>query len=118
MRKTLVLALAALALDAAAQSAARPLPPGARPLEEPPPPPAIVETDPALEERAVVTTRVEGDSTITEYRVKNKVFMQKVTPRHGKPYVLIDNNGDGTFTKLDNTLDAKVRVPQWVLLEF
>jgi len=30
----------------------------------------------------------------------------------------MDNKGDGTFTKLDNTLDNGVRVPQWVLLEF
>jgi len=35
-----------------------------------------------------------------------------VTPAHGKPYILMDHRGDGTFTKLDNTLDNGVRVPQ------
>ena len=53
-----------------------------------------------------------------EYRVRGKVYMQRVTPKHGRPYVLMDHKGDGTFTKQDNTLDNGVRVPQWVLLEF
>jgi hypothetical protein len=44
--------------------------------------------------------------------------MQRVTPKTGRPYVLMDNKGDGTFTKQDNTLDNGVRVPQWVLLDF
>jgi len=30
----------------------------------------------------------------------------------------MDHKGDGTFTKMDNTLDSGVRVPQWVLLEW
>jgi Protein of unknown function (DUF2782) len=44
--------------------------------------------------------------------------MQKVIPKHGRPYILMDHKGDGTFTRQDNTLDNGVRVPQWVLLEF
>ena len=51
-------------------------------------------------------------------RVKGKLFMQRVTPRNGKPYILIDHQGDGTMTRHDNPLDSGVRVPQWVLLEF
>ena len=113
----LVLATFALmfAAGAFAQSAPRPLPPGTTPLQEPPPPPAVVETDPALEPQ--VTIRKEADRTVAEYRVRGKLYMMKVTPAHGRPYVLIDHKGDGQFARQDN-LDSGLRVPQWVLLEF
>ena len=118
MRLALVaLLLAAVAFDGAAQSTARPRPPGTIPLEEAPPPPVLGEDpDPAIQ--PVVTTRQEGGQTIQEYRVNGRLYMQRITPAHGHPYVLIDNKGDGTFTRLDNTLDNRVRVPQWVIKEF
>jgi hypothetical protein len=106
-----------VAVDAAAQSVARPRPPGAIPLEEAPPPPQLADDpEPAIQPQ--VTTRVEGGRTIQEYRIRGKLYMQKVTPAHGHAYVLMDHKGDGTFTRQDNTLDNGVRVPQWVLLEF
>lgn len=104
-----------LAAGAFAQSTARPRPPGTTPLEEPPPPPAIKESDPALEPQ--VNIRREGESTVSEYRVKGKLYMMKVTPANGPAYVLIDHKGDGQFARQDN-LDSGLRVPQWVLLEF
>ena len=107
--------LAAVAFPAAAQSGARPRPPGTTALEEPPPPP-LVAADPSFEPQ--VTIRTEGEQTIQEYRVKGKLYMQRVTPKHGKPYILMDHKGDGTFMRQDNPLDTGVRVPQWVLLEF
>ena len=109
---TLVLVFAA---GAFAQSAPRPRPPGTQPLEEPPPPPAVVEGDPALEPQ--ITIRKDGDNTVSEYRIKGKLYMMKVTPAHGRPYVLIDHKGDGQFARQDN-LDSGLRVPQWVILEF
>jgi hypothetical protein len=116
MKKAFALILVVVAFDAAAQSTARSRPPGTLPLDEPPPPPAMVETDPAIEPQ--VTIRNEGDQQVAEYRVKGKLYMQRVTPKGGRPYVLMDHKGDGTFTKQDNTLDNGNRVPQWVLLEF
>jgi hypothetical protein len=116
MRILLAAIVAALVFPAAAQSTARPRPPGTVPLEEAPPPPAIVDADPALEPQ--VTIRTEGDQTIQEYRLHGKLYMQRVTPKHGKPYVLMDHRGDGTFMRQDNTLDNGVRVPQWVIKEF
>ena len=115
MRTLLAVMLAALAFDALAQSAARARPPGTLPLEEVPPPIPLTETSTPQPD---VTTRTEGDQTIQEYRIKGKLYMTRVTPRHGRPYILMDQRGDGTFSKLDNTLDGQVRVPQWVLLEF
>jgi len=116
MRIILAAIALALALPAAAQSTARPRPPGTVPLEEPPPPPAMVDKDPSLE--PVVTTRTEGDQEIEEYRVKGKLYMMRVKPKSGPSYVLMDHKGDGTFMKQDNTLDNGIRVPQWVLMEF
>lgn len=98
-----------------AQTAPRPRPPGTVPLEEPPPPPAVVEGDPALEPQ--ITIRKDGDRVVSEYRVRGKLYMMRVTPAHGIPYVLIDHRGDGQFSRQDS-LDSGVRVPQWVLLEF
>ena len=108
-------ACAALAADPPAASSARPRPPGTIPLDEAPPP--QLDEDPN-ELKPVVTTRVEGENTIQEYRIHGRLYMQRVVPKHGRPYVLIDRKGDGTFTRQDNTLDNGVRVPQWVLLTF
>ena len=118
MTRVLLLAvLAALSLSAASQSTARPRPAGTAPLEEPPPPPLLSENETSSAEPQV-SIRTEGDETIQEYRIGGKVFMQRVTPKHGRPYVLMDHNGDGTFVRNDHPTDLGLRVPQWVLLEF
>src|SRR2546421_6382526 len=109
MKIAFAVVLLSAAFAAAAQSGARARPPGTVPLDEPPPPPPMVESDPALEPQVTVRTAEDG-RTIQEYRVNGKLYMQRVTPRHGKPYVLMDHKGDGTFTRLDNTLDQGVRV--------
>jgi len=116
MRVILAATLLAVSLTAAAQSGARARPPGTLPLDEVPAPPPMALVDPALE--PVMTTRMEGEQEVQEYRVKGKLFMQRVTPKHGKPYILIDHQGDGSMTRHDNPLDSGVRVPQWTLLEF
>ena len=113
---TVAVLVMAVAPEASAQSVERPRPPGTVPLEEAPPPPQLADDPDAIQPQ--VTTRVEGGQTIQEYRIRGKLYMQKVTPAHGRAYVLMDHKGDGTFTRQDNTLDNGVRVPQWVLLEF
>ena len=120
-RTILALAALALALPVAAQSTERPKPPGTVPLEEAPPPPPMPDAidedkDPRIQPQ--VTTRVEGEQTVQEYRLAGKLYMIRVQPKHGIAYVLVDHKGDGTFTRQDNTLDQRVRVPQWLLLEF
>ena len=117
----LLLVASCAALACAAQSTERPKPPGTMPLEEAPPPPPMPDTldedkDPRIQPQ--VTTRVEGEQTVQEYRLAGKLYMIRVQPRHGIAYVLVDHKGDGTFTRQDNTLDQRVRVPQWLLLEF
>lgn len=114
MRSATAAALLAIALPALAQTGARPVPPGSVPLDDPPQPPPLIER---AEPQPEVTTRREGDNVIQEYRIHGKLYMQRVTPGHGKAYVLVDHRGDGTFTREDG-LDPHVQVPQWVLFEF
>ncbi|QJR13391.1 DUF2782 domain-containing protein [Usitatibacter palustris] len=105
------------AAGAFAQSGARPIPPGSTALIEPPPLPPLPDVaEPELKPQ--LTVRKEGDSTITEYRLHGKLYMMRVVPGHGRPYVMVDQKGDGTFSRQDHTLDSGVRVPQWVLVEF
>ena len=115
MRTLLLATLMCFTLDAAAQ-AARARPEGTIPLDAPPPIADAADGDVSLETQ--VTTRTEGGQTIEEHRVGGKVVMQRITPRHGRSYVLMDYRGDGTLTRQDNTLDQGIRVPQWVLLDF
>src|SRR5688500_18982852 len=69
-----------------AASVSRPLPPAATPLEDAAAPVPLTERIPAPE----VTTRVEGDQTVQEYRLKGRLYMTRVTPKHGRAYVLVD----------------------------
>jgi len=117
MRILLAVLLSAVAFATAAQSTERPRPPGTVPLDEPPPPPPL--TQQLAEPEPEVTRRTDAEGqVIEEYRVKGKLYMQKITPKHGKPYVLMDHRGDGSFTKFDNSIDGHLAVPQWVLKEF
>ena len=118
MRTLFAILLSAVAFTAAAQSTARPRPSGTVPLDDPPPPPPMTQS---VEERdqPQVTRRVGEDGQVTEeYRVRGKLYMQRITPKHGRSYVMIDHKGDGSFTRLDNTIDGHLQVPQWVLMEF
>jgi hypothetical protein len=108
--------LVAAVLPVAAQSTERSKPPGTVPLEEVPPPPPPLTSEPLPEPE--ITVRTEGEQTVQEYRMHGKLYMKRVTPKHGVPYILMDLKGDGTFTRQDNPLDSGVRVPQWVLMEF
>jgi hypothetical protein len=123
MRLLLAVILTAFAASAIAQSTPRPRPPGTTPLEEPPPmPPAssttrAPETLAEIESKSQVSRRVEGDQTIEEYKVNGKLFMTRITPKHGRAYVMIDHHGDGTFTRMDS-IEPGMRVPQWVIFEF
>ena len=109
MRQSLALLALLASLSAAAQQ-----PAGLTPLPEPPPPPGM-QLDPTLEPEVTITKR--GEDKVEEYRVNGKLYMQKVTPSHGVPYYLIDNRGDGTWSRQES-LDSGLRVPMWVIHTF
>lgn len=48
-----------------------------------------------------------------EYRVNGRLFKIKVTPKHGKPYYLIDYEGSGVFRRSE--LEPATSVPMWVI---
>ncbi len=121
MRSLIILAtIATFAFDAAAQSPERPKPKGTEVVDTVASP-AKVKSGQALPKDTVrvpeVTVRKVGDDTIEEHRVKGKLYKQYVRPAKGPAYTLIDEKGDGKFTRMDGP-DLKYAVPMWVLIEW
>lgn len=89
------------------------------PLPEIPPPPPLTPAD-ALPDTALspqVTIIQRGDEQVEEFRLQGHLYMIKVTPRHGVPYYLIDERGDGRMIRRD-ALDERLLVPMWVIRRF
>lgn len=114
MRRIALIALMCLAAPALAADEKAGRPKDLQPIPEPPPPPAGMQDDAGEPQ---VTIKKQEGGTVEEYRANGRLYMIKVTPAHGHPYYLIDQRGDGQFTRQDN-LDSGVRVPQWVLFQF
>ena len=85
-----------------------------RKLEPLPPPPVIGNS---AEGEPEVTITKEKAVTVEEYRVGGRLYMIKIVPKVGKPYYLVDDRGDGKFSRQDS-LDSGVRPPQWVIHHF
>ncbi len=103
MRLLTLLFLASLSFTA---SAADPIPASATPLVE----------DEAVDEPQVTITK-QPVQKVEEFRANGKLYMIKVTPKHGVPYYLVDDKGDGKFARQEG-LDSGVRVPRWVIFKF
>ena len=78
----------------------------------PPPPPGMEAFDAALEPQVTIV-KSEKD-TREEFRAKGKLYMIKVTPSVGKPYYLVDRQGDGNFIESDIG-HPTVKPPMWVI---
>lgn len=101
------------ALPAFADKAATPS--GLQPLPEPPAPPPGYEPDLALEPQVTITKR--GEDKVEEFRIHGKLYMMKITPAHGVPYYLIDEQGTGRFVR-QGEVSPGVMVPMWLLKSF
>lgn len=113
MRLMSVLLLSCLAGTAYAGDA--PPAPDWKPL---PPPPAL---DPSAQDSDLepqVTITKKTDMVIEEYRMGGKLYMIKVTPKIGKPYFMIDERGDGQFSRQDGPVGSNLRPPRWVIHTF
>ena len=108
-----VLAVSTFAVQAIAQSQARPKPKGVQPVEDIASPPDVKNFDPAKDIK--VSTRQSGTDTIEEYRIGGKLYQQRIQPASGPAYYLVDEKGEGKFTRVDGP-DLKIAVPTWVLL--
>ena len=86
-----------------------------QPLEDVKPPPQVKSGEPMP--APIVTTRREGETVIEEFRIKGKLYQQRIKPPNGPAYVLTDEKGDGKFVRNDGP-DVKVSPPMWVILEW
>lgn len=88
-----------------------------QPLPEPPAPPRGVASGEAvpLGEPEISIVR-RGNNIVREYRLNGHLYAVKITPDGGRPYFLIDADGDGYMEGqfFDNN-DNRVMVPMWVL---
>ena len=60
----------------------------------------------------------EQDRTIREYRMNGKLYMVKITPSIGRPYFLMDSDGNGSLETTQHELGSGLRIPNWILLEW
>ncbi len=88
--------------------------PDLQPLQPPPPFDANA-PDAGLEPQVTITKHTE--QTVEEYRAGGRLYMIKITPRIGKPYYLVDDLGDGKFSRQES-LDSGVRPPRWIIRRF
>ncbi|AOY00851.1 DUF2782 domain-containing protein [Jeongeupia sp. USM3] len=100
------------------------------PIDPPPPPPQSVPAEqlpPVTKPKAnkavgepEVRIIEKADATIAEYRMNGRLYMMKVTPKVGAPYVLYDHEGNGQFDRIDgaDSGGARLSVPQWTLFSW
>lgn len=94
-------------------------PPNLEPLpKDQVPMPPQMKIDPSQEPEVTVTKR--GEDKVEEFRVGGRLYMIRVTPPNAPPYVLVDNDGSGTFGPSAGPADnvGNLRVPMWVLGRF
>ncbi|MDH5230511.1 MAG: DUF2782 domain-containing protein [Gammaproteobacteria bacterium] len=60
----------------------------------------------------------DKNSRIEEFRANGRVYMIKIYPKKGKPYFLVDTDGDGDLETRKNPLDANLLIPSWVLFSW
>ena len=99
--------------------AVRAQPPADQELEPVPAPPDIPEPmengQPIEPEVTIIHKEKE---TIKEYRINGILYMVKVTPLVGKPYYLIDRDGDGRLESRRTGIYDDGQVPQWILFSW
>ena len=90
--------------------------------EEPAPNPAPPDLPDRLEDGQPIEPEVtivrKGDAVVEEYRVNGRMFMVRVTPKVGKPYYLLDRDGDGRMESRMSELYEEFAVPQWVIFSW
>jgi hypothetical protein len=85
-------------------------------LEKPPVIPEPLQSGESIEPD--ITIIQKEDRTIEEYRVSGQLYMIKVTPSVGRPYYLMDTDGDGSLETRQFELDSGLLIPNWILLEW
>ncbi len=95
--------------------ASKPVVPEPPPLPENYNPPEAPD-DAAQELEPEITITTKGDTIYEEYRLNGRLYMVKIIPAKGKPYYLIDYEGNGRFSRSD--LESSIVIPMWVIKRF
>ncbi len=115
LQSSLRVMLAAAAIAAAAPALAQ-TPPVLEPLPEVSMPPQMP-IDPKLEPE--ITIRQRGSDKVEEFRVNGKLYMVRVTPPGGTPYILLDQTGGGQLIPQTGQAEGRsISVPLWVIGTF
>jgi len=67
---------------------------------------------------AQVIIRSGDDGRMEEYRMGGQLYMVKISPEKGRPYYLVDTDGDGSLETRRSDLEGEVLIPQWPLLRW
>ena len=86
------------------------------PVPAPPELPDPLESGQPIEPEVTIIRKKE--SVVEEYRMNGRLYMVKVTPNIGKPYFLVDRDGDGQMESRTNDIYRDPSVPQWVLFSW
>lgn len=65
-----------------------------------------------------VQLREYDNRVVEEYRVNNQLYMIKITPSVGAPYLLVDDDGSGDMAWRRPTSETERQVPKWVLFSW
>lgn len=87
------------------------------PLADAPAPPPMLSPEQAAQEEQV-TIRKRDKDTVEEYRINGHLYKVVVHPEHGAPYTLVDQSGDGVFSRVESPAGPAVSVPMWVIGTF
>jgi len=79
-------------------------------------PAAAIEPDAGELPEPEVTITTKGETLHEEYRIGGQLYMIKVIPSNGRPYYLIDNEGQGQFVRSD--FQPHISPPMWVIKRF
>ena len=100
-----------LAVAAATTSAATP-------ASQDVPIPEKIPSPPSSEAAPTVNIRtMDNGDVVEEYRIAGQLTMVRVTPLHGKPYYLYDDNGNGRLDRSDADR-AGVSPVYWVIYQW
>ncbi|MCG8537395.1 MAG: DUF2782 domain-containing protein [Pseudomonadales bacterium] len=73
------------------------------------------EGEEAIAPEPSVTIVHDNHQVMHVHEINGDVYGIRVHPKNGKPYNLIDTNGDGNFIR--NNAE-KILVPEWILLKW
>jgi hypothetical protein len=82
----------------------------------PPDLPDPLESGQPIEPEVTIIRREK--EVVEEYRINGNLYMVKITPVVGKPYYLIDRDGDGRLESRRTGIYDDGQVPQWVLFSW